>query len=195
MEKITRPRAREKSQGAGGKNYISARAIAEVALFTALICVCACIALPTAVPATLQTLAIYLAVCVLGGKKAVICIICYLAIGSIGLPVFGAMAGGVGVIAGPSGGFLISFILLPVCAAVAGKFVRGERLALFLGLGVGTVLCYLAGAVQYSAVTGVSYASALAVCALPFLLVDAVKLTVGVLVGCRVKAAIARRTI
>ena len=107
------------------------RDIALVAAFTALICASAYIgAIPVgtaAVPITLQTFAVMLAGCVLGPVRGFAAVSLYLALGAVGLPVFAEHSSGIGVFAGPSGGYLLSF---PFAAALGGflvAYVARER--------------------------------------------------------------------
>ena len=107
------------------------RNIALVAAFAALISASAYIgAIPigsAGVPITLQTLTVMLAGCILGPLRGFSAVVLYLALGSVGLPVFAEHSSGIGVFSGPSGGYLISF---PVAAALAGflvKYVARER--------------------------------------------------------------------
>ena len=73
------------------------------------------VALPTAVPITLQTLAIYLIACLMTPNHAFYTVLCYLIMGAIGLPVFSHFNSGMGALIGPTGGFLFSF---PIMALV-----------------------------------------------------------------------------
>ena len=59
-----------------------------VSLCAVIIAICSWISIPTAVPFTLQTFGIYLAIAVLGGKLGTISLLIYLGLGAIGLPVF-----------------------------------------------------------------------------------------------------------
>ncbi len=107
------------------------RDIALVAAFAALISASAYIgAIPVGsagVPITLQTLTVMLAGCILGPVRGFSAVTLYLALGSVGLPVFAEHSSGIGVFNGPSGGYLLSF---PIAAALGGflvKYVAGER--------------------------------------------------------------------
>ncbi|MBM7050585.1 biotin transporter BioY [Rothia sp. ZJ1223] len=95
--------------------------IALVAVFAALIAACALLPAipigPVGVPITLQTLGVYIAMLVLGPRRGAAACTLYLIAGFIGLPVFARGGSGVGVLAGPSAGYLLSY---PVAAAVAG---------------------------------------------------------------------------
>ena len=82
------------------------------ALFAAIISILAqvSIPLPLGVPITGQTLAIGLAATILGSRHGTLSALLYLIIGSVGIPVFAQMTGGLGILVGPTGGFIIGFI-------------------------------------------------------------------------------------
>ncbi|AXI00183.1 biotin transporter BioY [Sporosarcina sp. PTS2304] len=81
------------------------------ALFAAIIGVMAQLTIPLPlVPITGQTLAVGLAATILGSRYGTITVVVYLAMGAVGMPVFSSMSSGLGVIFGPTGGFLIGFI-------------------------------------------------------------------------------------
>ncbi len=117
--------------GGSTRSSSPGRDIALVAAFAALICASAYIgAIPVGsagVPITLQTLTVMLAGCILGPLRGFSAVMLYLALGSVGLPVFAEHSSGIGVFSGPSGGYLIAF---PLAAALGGflvKYVARER--------------------------------------------------------------------
>lgn len=158
------------------------RSIAYVGLTMAVLAVSAWVVVPLGpVPFTLQTFAIVLAVLVLSPKEAVASLAGYLALGAVGLPVFSGMRGGIGVLAGPTGGFLWGF-LLGAAAAAAFHAACARRGAAFdfasgaLAVGV----CYVCGWVQYMAVMGAGPVEALLVSVAPFVVIDAIKVAAAV---------------
>lgn len=81
------------------------------ALFTAIICILAQVTIPLPlVPITGQTLAIGLVATILGSTYGALASLLYLIIGAVGLPVFSSFSGGLGVLIGPTGGFIVAFI-------------------------------------------------------------------------------------
>lgn len=109
-----------------------ARDLALVAVFTALVAVLAAMpAIPVGgagVPITLQTLGVGLCGMVLGPARGFLSLALYLALGLIGLPIFSNFSGGLGVLAGPSVGYLIAFPLYALLVGVvAGWLVRRYR--------------------------------------------------------------------
>src|SRR5690625_2497146 len=88
------------------------RMMIVTALFAAITSILAqvSIPMPLGVPITGQTLAIGLAATILGSRFGTLSVLLYLIIGGIGVPVFAQLSGGLGVIVGPTGGFLVGFI-------------------------------------------------------------------------------------
>ncbi|GAB3525321.1 biotin transporter BioY [Arthrobacter monumenti] len=104
-----------------GRRSWNATDLSLIAVFAALTAAFALMpAIPVGavgVPITLQTLAVMLTGVILGPGRGAAAIGLYLAAGLAGLPIFAGFSGGLGVLAGPSAGYLISF---PLAAAVAG---------------------------------------------------------------------------
>ena len=104
------------------------RSVAFVGLAIAIIAVSAWVTVPLGpVPFTLQMFAVTFAVVVLSPKEAIASIAGYLLLGAVGVPVFSGMRGGIGVLAGPTGGFLWGY-LLGVAAAALFLYVVRTRL-------------------------------------------------------------------
>ncbi|MDE8702332.1 biotin transporter BioY [Adlercreutzia equolifaciens] len=114
--------------GASRKGASSrSRSVAFVGLTIALIASSAIIAVPIGpVPITLQMFAITFAIVVLPPKAATAAIVGYLVLGAVGVPVFSGMRGGIGVLAGPTGGFLWGYLL---GVPLASLFLAGARKA------------------------------------------------------------------
>lgn len=88
------------------------RSLILAAEFAAIISVLSQFTLPMGiVPLTGQTFAIGLTVTILGKRTGTYAILIYLLLGLIGLPVFAGMTGGIGILFGPTGGYLVGFIL------------------------------------------------------------------------------------
>ena len=86
-----------------------------VALFTAITCILAPLSIPipiSPVPITLTNLVLFISLYILSWKEALISYILYLLLGICGLPVFSGFSGGIGKLAGPTGGYLAGFIFL-----------------------------------------------------------------------------------
>ncbi len=125
----------------------------------AVTAVAAQIAIPVPpVPFTLQVLAVILSGLLLGPRYGALAQAVYVLVGSVGVPVFSEFSGGLGVIVGPTGGYLASY---PIAAAVAGLAApviasASRRRALFFGFlwgCAGLVVIYALGATWLAAVT------------------------------------------
>lgn len=150
-----------------------------VALFAALICVAAPFSIQVGpIPITLATFAVMLSGALLGGKRGMVAVCVYILIGAVGLPVFSGFKGGLGVLGGPTGGYIIGYIPL---ALITGIFANmntkfNRAVVSVIGMIIGTAALYTFGTVWFMIISKSSLANALALCALPFLPGDAVKI-------------------
>jgi len=156
---------------------ISFRKALGVGLFFVLTALGAFVRIPlpwTPVPVTLQTLFVLLGGLALGGGLGSLSGLAYLGIGALGLPIFAGAAGGFGVLAGPTGGYLIAF---PIASWVVGRTVGNDAgwLKAFFALLLGTLVIYALGVAHLLAVLHCGPVRAIQLGALPFLPGDAVK--------------------
>lgn len=171
---------------------LKTRDLALCALFAALIAVCAWISVPTTVPFTLQTFAVFAALGLLGGKRGTISIAVYLLLGAVGVPVFAGFQGGVGALLGTTGGYLLGFLLSGLLVwLLEARF--GARTGVFvLSAALGLLVCYAFGTgwflLVYAHTKGaVSLATVLGWCVVPFILPDAVKIALAVVLRGRLR--------
>lgn len=164
-----------------------------IALTAALCCVISPIAIPIgAIPVSLSLFAVYLAAALAGPIRGAAAVAIYILLGAMGLPVFSGFAGGVGHIAGATGGFVIGY--LP-CALLTGILVRENSCAAWrypVGMTLGTLCCYIIGTLWFTAVTDSTVLQALSACVLPFVLFDAAKIAGASLLCPRLKKALSK---
>ena len=151
------------------------------ALSVALIAVCSWIAVPTVVPFTLQTFAIFAVLGLLGGRLGTASIVCYLLVGLAGLPVFAGFSGGVGAFVGPTGGYLIGFVFMGLLYWLCEKKIAGRAVLSTVCLFFGLLVLYAFGTAWFILVylqqgTAMSVGTVLGFCVLPFILPDCIKL-------------------
>ena len=170
---------------------LTIRDTCQVGIFVAIIAACAqiSITMPIGVPMTLQTFAIPLAGVVLGVKKGVIATVVYILLGAVGMPVFANFTGGIGVIFGRTGGFILSF---PLMALAAGIGAWKGKIWLTTWLVMGAVVNYLCGLLMFSFITSIGLAAAFPLVVLPFLLTDALKIVMVVVLGNIIKYALVK---
>lgn len=141
------------------------------AFFAALTAVCAWIGIPMGDTVfTLQTLAVFLTLGLLGGKWGTVSILIYLLLGAIGVPVFSGFRGGIGHLISPTGGFLWGFLCTGLCWWAVEKF--GKVPAMIAGM----LTCYACGAAWYMTYTGGGLEFVLLQTIAPYLIPDIVKL-------------------
>ena len=173
----------------------STRDLVMTAVFAALMAICSWISIPVlAVPFTLQTFAVELALCCLGGKKGFLAVAVYLMLGLAGVPVFSGFNGGAGYLLGPTGGYLLGFLASAlVWAALEGR-MNGNRWTRLGGMAIALAACYAFGTVWifyfYGQARGMSIGAVLGACVVPFLIPDAAKLFLAELVAGRVRQAV-----
>ncbi len=155
-------------------------ALLYISLFTALIIVGSYIRIPLAIPITLQTLFIYLAALSIGWSSLA-SVGAYLILGAFGLPVFAGGGSGLAYLFGPTGGFLLGFLLL---TAVIAWIARGSKKIIrnTFALIFGTVVLYAAGSAWFSLVQAMPYLDALSLTVIPFIVGDLIKIVVSILV-------------
>ena len=164
---------------------------AEIALMAAVISVCAWITVPMAVPFTLQTFGVFLTLEMLGGASGTLAILAYILLGAVGVPVFSGFAGGVSVLLGPTGGYIIGFLACGIIYLFTEK-IRKNTIIDIIVLVIGLFACYTFGTVWFAKVmemrdSVMGIGTILVKCVLPFILPDAVKLTFAVIIAKRVK--------
>ena len=176
-------------------NRLDTGDLALVALFAAVMAVCSWITVPAAVPFTLQTMGVFLAVGLLGGKRGTISVLVYLFLGAIGLPVFSGFAGGLGYMMGATGGYIIGFLFSALIMWFMEKAFGRDMKILILSMVLGLILCYAFGTAWfmtvYSGSNGpIDLATALGWCVFPFIIPDAIKIAVACLLIRRLRPAI-----
>ena len=148
------------------------------------------------VPFTLQVLAVILSGLLLGLRTGALAQAIYVLVGVVGVPVFAGFKGGLGVVLGPTGGYLISY---PIAAAVAGLAAHtvaraSRRKALWTGFlwgCAGLAVIYALGATWLAVVAGLSPPDALYAGVLPFVGFDLIKVALAALVAVAAAPAIA----
>jgi biotin transport system substrate-specific component len=171
------------------KNTKSIQAMIYAAMFGAVTAVGAFIIIPIPpVPITLQTLFTALSGALLGGRLGALSQVIYVLLGIIGLPVFAGGKAGLGVLFGPTGGYLIGFI---VGSYLIGKIIEIKKDAgiflIAMAMIIGFLVLYAIGILQLSVVAKLSFVKALSVGMIPFLIGDALKIAVATFVTLKLR--------
>lgn len=167
--------------------------LAQIALMAAVMCILGPISLPIGpVPISLTPLAIFLGVYILGAKKGTIAVIVYLLIGLCGIPVFSGFSGGPGKLFGPTGGYLVAYILT---AVIAGVFIDKFYHKIYLqavGMILGLAVLYLIGTIWLAYQANMTFQAALAAGVIPFVALDLIKIAAAIVLGRAVRTALTR---
>ena len=159
------------------------------AFFAALTAVMSFISIPmpfSLVPITGQTLAVMLTGSILPVRQAYWSMLAYLLIGAVGLPVFSGFSGGIGVLLGPTGGYLIGYLPgVMLIALLKGQNNNLWSLALANSIG-GIGIVYLLGITWLSLVTGIGFQKAIMTGALPFIPGDIIKVIAATVISATV---------
>ena len=166
---------------------------------TGLLCAVLCIVAPfsiplpfSPVPLSLATLVLYLSVFLLTQKQAMGACLVYLAAGLVGLPVFSGFSGGLGKLAGPTGGYLMGYpVLVFVAAWMLAKLSSGTGYRI-LSLFTGTVCCYILGTVWLCVQMKITFLAGLSLAVLPYLPLDLCKILAAALMGPKIAGQIRR---
>ena len=151
---------------------------------------CSWLSVPSVVPFTMQTFAVFSALLLLGGKRGFLAVGLYILLGAFGLPVFSGFRGGLGALLGPTGGYILGFLLTALL-----YWILEGRLHSLIPLILGLLLCYLFGTLWFVYVYAadgkeIGFGAALGLCVLPYLIPDAIKLLLAFVLARRVKKAV-----
>jgi biotin transport system substrate-specific component len=154
---------------------LTTRELAIAALFTALLAVSAFISIPVgSVPFTLQVFVVLLAGIVLGPRLGLLSVLSYLILGLVA-PVYSGGASGLGVLFGPTGGYLLGFIPAVLLTGwLAGRRDSSAMRPVLAGL-VGVVPIYVLGATWLAVQMDLSPGAAIAAGVAPFVWADVLK--------------------
>ena len=163
-----------------------------IAIAAALIAVCSWISIPMTVPFTLQTFAVFFVLAALGGERGTIATVVYVIMGAVGLPVFSGFKGGISVLLGNTGGYIIGFIFMGLIYMFITKVLGEKMIPMMIALIIGLAACYAFGTAWFMFVyirnTGaVGIVTVLSWCVFPFIIPDLVKMALALVVSKRVR--------
>lgn len=168
------------------------RDIVYMSVFTAMISICSWISIPASIPFTLQTMGVFTTVGLLGGKRGTLTVLTYILLGAIGIPVFAGLTGGISVLLGTTGGYIIGFLLSALLMWGIETIMGRNQIVLAFSMIAGLIVCYVFGTAwfmmiytQHSGVIGLS--TVLGLCVIPFIIPDLIKIGVALFLINRLK--------
>jgi len=169
----------------------STRSAVLIGLMAALMCICGPFSIPIGpVPIALTNLVIYVAALLLGAKRGTLSCLIYLLLGFVGLPVFAGFTGGIAKLVGPTGGYLIGYLLTAFISGFFADKFGNHKGFVFLGLLLGTLTLYLFGSLWLSFQAQLSFFKALSIGVFPFILGDLLKMILAIFLANAIKKRI-----
>ena len=169
------------------------------AFFAALTVIFSAISIPipiSPVPFSLAIVAIFLAGALLPKTQAAVAQIVYLLLGIIGLPVFSKFSGGLGVIAGPTGGYLIAYpIMAFIIALIIEKAGKRNFIVYLVSMLCGLAVLYAVGTLWLSVEAHMPFAAALSAGVIPFIIPDVVKAVLASILAVMLYKVVAKKTL
>lgn len=173
------------------KSYLKTLDLAYVGLAVALIAICSWISIPTAIPFTMQTFAVFAVVGILGMYRGTLAVLVYILLGAVGVPVFAGFSGGIGVLFRNTGGYIMGFLFTALVTGAIIKLFGKKVWVMAAAMAVGLLVCYAFGTAWFMVVYArnngaVGIATALSWCVIPYIIPDLVKIALAVLLTKRV---------
>ena len=167
------------------KTKSSVYPLAMTAVMAAVIAVVAPFSIPAwgEVSFTLCTFVLYLSPYILGWKRASAATLVYILLGMVGMPVFSNFRGGLGVLAGPTGGYILGYIPMVIISGLIILKLPQNRAAHLGGMVLATAVLYAFGTALFCAQTGSTLEHALWVCVIPFIPFDLGKMAIATGLG------------
>lgn len=171
------------------KKHFTVQNITKMALMASLLCISAYISIPIGdVPLTLQTLIINLTAMILAPFEAFFAVLVYILLGLIGLPVFAGGTAGAGKLFGPTGGYILAFLIsAPIISILKTAVLKlfnstGENntkiiriICYFLAAVIGMIVMYAIGTAYMKYMLDKTWMDTLAVAVIPFIPLDLIK--------------------
>ncbi len=146
------------------------------ALFAAIIAIFAQIIIPLPlIPITGQTFAIGLAITVLGLHYGTISVLLYILLGAVGLPVFSGMTGGMGIIFGPTGGYIVGFLAQAILMGIYFQLFGTTKTHSIINNLLGMIVTLLFGMIWLKYWGHLTWTAAFTGGVVPFLFVGVLK--------------------
>lgn len=164
-----------------------------MALMAAVTCILAPLSIPIGpIPISLTNLVVYFTVYVIGLKAGTCSYCLYVLLGVVGLPVFSGYVGGPAKIAGPTGGYIVGFVLMALIGGYVIEKTNRNMVLVIIAWIVGTMVDYALGTTWFAYVQHCTVGYALKVCVYPFIVFDLIKIVAATFLGKAVRYALVK---
>ena len=169
------------------------RSLVLTALIAALLCVTGPLTIPlpiSPVPVTLLNFVLCISIYLTGWKQAFISTVLYLLLGLVGLPVFASFKGGLSVLAGPTGGYLIGYLFFVLVSGILITKFPQKKAWQIASFAIGFLVLYAFGSIWLSIQMNIDFTKSLLIGAVPYLPGDIVKVILAIILGPYLKSRI-----
>lgn len=168
-----------------------------IAVFAVIMAICSWISIPAQVPFTLQTFGVFVAVGVLGGKRGTLAVLVYILLGALGIPVFAGFQGGMGILLGTTGGYIVGFLFSSLVMWGLERLLGKKPVMQILSMLAGLIVCYAFGTIWFMIVYtrssgAVGLATVLGWCVVPFIIPDLIKIGLAYVLSGKVRKYVYR---
>ena len=162
------------------------------AMFAAITAVLSQIVIPIGpVPINLATFAVFCAGALLGPKFGALSMTVWAALGAVGVPVFTMLRGGLGVLAGPTGGYIIGYIPAAFLIGLIVDKVNNNKMFIYpIAMTAGALAYFILGTAWFMASTNTELIQSLMICVIPFIPGEALKVAAATILAHRLRPVV-----
>lgn len=151
--------------------------ITTISIFASIICIISPISINIGIiPLSFSLFSIYIIGALSKKWMSLIATMVYIFIGIIGLPVFSNFNGGIGIILGPTGGYIISYIPCVIIVSLITNINKNKIILYPIGMIIGTIIVYLFGSLWFMFQTDNNFYQSLIITVVPFIIFDLIKI-------------------
>jgi biotin transport system substrate-specific component len=165
------------------------RTLTKMALCVALLAISAYISFPlpfTPAMVTALTIVVNLVAFILKPHEAFLVLLAWMILGAVGVPVFVGGTAGLGKLVGPTGGFVVSFLVAGWLMSKLRGNANSFKRFVFLGIVVGMPVIYIGGCISMYLVAHMSVWATLVAAVFPFIVGDVVKVLIAAFLATRI---------
>lgn len=158
--------------------------ITIISILTSILCVIAPISINIGyIPISLSLFMIYIIGALTKNIIGFISVLIYIFIGVLGLLVFANYSGGIGVLFGHSGGFIIGYLPCVLLISIITSFNKSNIYFYIFSMIIGTLICYIFGAIHFMIYNNIKLNESIAITIIPFIIIDIIKIFFATVVG------------
>jgi biotin transport system substrate-specific component len=160
------------------ERIINTQKLVLIAFFAATTAVIAPFTIPlplSPVPLSLSIFAVFLSGAILNKYSAFVSQTVYILLGAVGIPVFSGFRGGLGIITGATGGYIVSYAFMAFIIALILEKTGRSYLTYMLAMLFSLIICYSLGVAWLAVVMKISFFQAFLVGAVPYIAFDTIK--------------------